>query len=169
MKKYSKKRVFWIFFILSFLWMSIIFFFSAQPAVTSAKLSTETVDWLLSSSSSERSVIQYLSEILRSLDQKGILEFLVRKLAHAAEYGILAIFLGITIYFSGRWNKKWQLKTICLCCLYACTDEFHQLFVPGRAGQIRDIAIDTIGASCTVVLIGLFFAIFKNGRQRQYF
>ena len=28
---------------------------------------------------------------------------------------------------------------------YAASDEFHQLFVPGRGGSIRDVAIDAIG------------------------
>ena len=30
--------------------------------------------------------------------------------------------------------------------LYAASDEFHQLFVPGRAGSIRDVIIDGTGA-----------------------
>lgn len=169
MKEYSKKRVYWIFLILSFIWMGIIFFFSAQPAKVSAKLSTETVDWLLSPSSSKHSVVQRLTEALRYLDQKGILEFLVRKCAHMAEYGILAIFLGITIRFHRKWNGKWQIKTICICFLYACTDEFHQLFVPGRAGQLRDVVIDTVGAICAVLVVGLLFGILKKDKQRQYF
>ena len=33
-----------------------------------------------------------------------------------------------------------------VCVLYAATDEIHQLFVPGRGGQIRDVLIDSIGA-----------------------
>lgn len=165
-KKYNRKRMFWIFFVLSLLWMGVIFFFSAQPAVESSKLSTNTVDWLLSSRSSKNSVLQYLIVLLRQFDQKGILEFLVRKLAHAAEYGILAIFLGMTIYFSEQWNSRWQQKTVGLCVLYACTDEFHQLFVPGRAGQVQDVIIDTIGAICAVFLVWLFFLVLKKWRPQ---
>ena len=30
--------------------------------------------------------------------------------------------------------------------LYACTDEIHQLFIQGRAGQLKDVLIDTIGS-----------------------
>ena len=104
---------------------------------------------------------------MQALDGKGILEFLVRKLAHAVEYGVLAVLLGITIRFSRRWNQKWQIKTIILCWLYACTDEFHQLFVPGRAGQVRDVIIDTVGAIFAVLVIWLFFIFLE--RKRQYF
>lgn len=141
--------------------MGVIFFFSAQPAVESAELSAGTVDW----------VISYFSEIpvLRTLEEKGILEFLVRKLAHAAEYGVLGILLGCTIFFHKSWNAKWQFKTLGLCCFYACSDEFHQLFVPGRSGQIRDVGIDTAGAFCAVLVLWLFFVLVQRYflRQRQ--
>lgn len=147
MRESVRKRIYWCFLVLSLIWMGVIFFFSAQPAVESAELSTGTVNWMISSFS-EVSILQTLTE-------KGILEFLVRKLAHVAEYGVLGILLGCTIFFHKHWNFKWQLKTVALCCFYACSDELHQLFVPGRAGQIRDIVIDTIGACCAVLVLTL--------------
>lgn len=33
-----------------------------------------------------------------------------------------------------------------ICILYAISDEVHQLFVPGRGGQVRDVIIDSAGA-----------------------
>ncbi|GAA4069041.1 hypothetical protein GCM10022410_13710 [Amphibacillus indicireducens] len=33
-----------------------------------------------------------------------------------------------------------------ICVLFAISDEVHQLFVPGRAGQVMDVVIDTTGA-----------------------
>ena len=36
-------------------------------------------------------------------------------------------------------------------CAYAASDEFHQLFVPGRAGRVTDVLIDSGG-----VIFGLF-------------
>ena len=39
--------------------------------------------------------------------------------------------------------------------LYACTDEFHQLFVPGRSGNFRDVIIDTSGGVLSAILFGL--------------
>ena len=36
--------------------------------------------------------------------------------------------------------------------LYACTDEFHQLFMDGRAGQFKDVLIDTAGGSTGILL-----------------
>ena len=40
--------------------------------------------------------------------------------------------------------------------LYACSDEFHQLFVAGRAGRINDVLIDSAGA---VLGLALFLFI----------
>ena len=31
------------------------------------------------------------------------------------------------------------------CTAYAGTDEFHQLFIPGRAGMIQDVGVDALG------------------------
>lgn len=47
--------------------------------------------------------------------------------------------------------------------LYACLDEFHQLFVAGRCGQPADVAIDTSGALVAVVVA---FAIARH-RMRK--
>ena len=38
------------------------------------------------------------------------------------------------------------------CILYAASDEFHQLFVPGRAGLITDVCIDSAGALLGILL-----------------
>lgn len=92
--------------------------------------------------------------------------FFVRKTAHFTEYAIL----GLLFYLNLRHhsNKKQSLKhhssqkqspklfalAILFSALYACTDEFHQLFVPGRTGQPFDVLVDTLGATfgCLVVL-----------------
>ena len=69
------------------------------------------------------------------------IEFPVRKAAHMTEYAILALLLLGTI------TKDRMLAVICLVAAYAATDEYHQLFVPGRSGQVRDVVIDTVGGT----------------------
>ncbi len=81
------------------------------------------------------------------------MEFPIRKSAHALEYAMLG-FLLTGAFYTAFWKKKnffypW-IFTVC----YAATDEFHQLFVPGRSGQLRDVCIDATGAFVGV-LIGL--------------
>ena len=36
---------------------------------------------------------------------------------------------------------------------YAATDEFHQLFVPGRSGQVSDVILDSAGAAIGVLIM----------------
>ena len=53
--------------------------------------------------------------------------------------------------------------------LYACTDELHQIFVPGRSAQFRDVLIDTLGASFGIAITYLtikFFAKIKTCSQK---
>ena len=50
-----------------------------------------------------------------------------------------------------------------LCFLYACSDEFHQLFVPDRAGLFTDVLVDTAGAVIALlVLQGILMIVGRN-------
>ena len=70
---------------------------------------------------------------------RDTLSFIVRKCAHMTEYAILTFLLYKT--FVHKQNPL--IKSFLFTVLYACSDEFHQLFIPGRAGQIRDVCIDS--------------------------
>jgi VanZ family protein len=71
----------------------------------------------------------------------GVWDTVLRKLAHAAEYAILAMLLtravAPRVAFLGA-------------VAFAVTDELHQALVPGRAARPLDVAIDAAGA-----LVGL--------------
>jgi VanZ family protein len=54
----------------------------------------------------------------------------------------------VSFDFSGR---KLYLYALIITIGYAATDEFHQMFVPGRAGSPLDVAIDSIGAGFGVM------------------
>ena len=71
-------------------------------------------------------------------------DLVLRKLAHAAEYGVLGALL---LRAAGRAGVA-----ILLGVLYAVSDEVHQAFVPGRQGALLDVAIDAAGVVCGVVL-----------------
>ena len=58
--------------------------------------------------------------------------------------------------------KKSLVYAIIFVFLYACTDEIHQAFVPGRACAFTDVMIDTAGG-----LLALFFIMITNEIQRQ--
>ncbi|MFA6391622.1 MAG: VanZ family protein [Patescibacteria group bacterium] len=87
-------------------------------------------------------------------------DLVLRKIAHMAEYGLLVILL-LRMFFNNDEIKR-DLKTgtvkhqnmlyleiiaagILVSLLYALSDEFHQVFVPGRSGSLWDAGIDFIG------------------------
>ena len=66
------------------------------------------------------------------------------KVTHLIEFGLF----GILVYRALRFPRPiWRpyLITVIIGILYAASDEFHQLFVPGRNCDIRDFAVDVVG------------------------
>lgn len=85
---------------------------------------------------------------------------IVRKFAHASIYFVLSIFVMSFIFIIKKENKfRYYLIGIFICFLYACTDEFHQLYVPGRTGRFTDAIIDTLGASMGCIAMWIFCKI----------
>ena len=70
----------------------------------------------------------------------------MRDSAHFFNYGVL-FFLLIVGPFRGR-----PYAALFLCLGYACSDEFHQAFVPQRLCSPKDVALDVSGAMLGLVL-----------------
>jgi len=115
-------------FLPAIVWMVVIFFFSSRPRVV--------------------------------FSEDDLVNFLFFKSLHVIEYTVLSIlyYLGVVKFeFDFKINKiiknfkkikfnfqSFELASF-LTILYALSDEYHQTFVPGRFGTIRDVAIDSIG------------------------
>ena len=87
--------------------------------------------------------------------------FLVRKLAHVTEYGILGLltFRPLALHASATSAKSpWRtaLAAVALCAVVAAVDEVHQHFVPSRSGSPRDVMLDTFGATLFLTLCGMW-------------
>lgn len=97
--------------------------------------------------------IYYLSSIpeLKS-DLPNQWDFVARKMAHMMEYGILT-FLFFRAAVQNLSFKKSILYAVLFAATYALTDEYHQLFVFGRSGSLKDVFIDGIGIFLAVYLI----------------
>ncbi len=82
-----------------------------------------------------------------------------RKGAHVAEFFILNLLL-INLFFK-RYSTKKGVAFISssVALFYACSDEFHQLFVFGREGKITDVGFDTLGIILAVIAFGIFMKI----------
>ncbi|MDE6730536.1 MAG: VanZ family protein [Oscillospiraceae bacterium] len=123
--------------------MILIFYFSAQPADDSTETSSRFCILLARMLYPDYDLYDWS---IREIITDG-LTFIVRKAAHFTEYAVL----GCLFYFNLNYKKSGFLLAVLLTGLYACTDEFHQLFVSGRSGQLRDVAIDTCGGLCGAI------------------
>ena len=144
------------------LWCTFIFYMSARVAQDSDALSLGFAGRFL------HLVVPGFSD-MSAADQLALATSInhpVRKLAHFTEYlvlGILAVnALRLHIGSSGRYFEDEAItpsRNFCIpalswafCILYAASDEFHQLFVPGRAGLVTDVCIDSAGALLGILL-----------------
>lgn len=86
----------------------------------------------------------------------------VRKLAHACEYFVLSILVMFLIFQIKKAKKfKYNIIGLFICFIYACTDEFHQKFIPGRGAQFSDVLIDTVGALVGIICLWIIICIVK--------
>ena len=138
-----------------------IFWFSAQPAAESTEMS-DTVSHLILLLGTKLGFFH--GNPAQYADLIELMSFPVRKTAHMTEYLVFycAVRFGLHFTYQPLNVKRRLLTALAIVFLYACTDEFHQLFVPGRAGRFTDVLIDCFG--CTVVT--LICTIKKSSSQR---
>jgi VanZ family protein len=91
-----------------------------------------------------------------------------RKCAHLTEYAILALLFWRAIRQPFRadprpWSWPQAVTAVVFVALYAATDEYHQSFVPGREGSVRDVLIDTLGAALGMLCLWQIW----NWRRRK--
>jgi VanZ family protein len=51
------------------------------------------------------------------------------------------------------------LLSVIVSLLYAISDELHQVFVPGRAGELKDFLVDASGVVIAVIIYQVFKTI----------
>lgn len=97
-------------------------------------------------------ILYLLSVQLRKVLAPVHLHHFLRKNAHFFIYLILGVLVKHAFKKSDVLGFKAVVFTLLICAGYAATDEFHQLFVPGRGGLVSDVGIDTAGASLGILL-----------------
>lgn len=79
----------------------------------------------------------------------GLVDMLVKKVAHFLAYAILA---GLVQWAWRPHDRSW-LAALLITAVYALSDEFHQAYVPGRFSSLADVFIDISGALTALLLI----------------
>lgn len=139
--------------------MGVIFFFSSKPAEVSDQNSLSIAEGILTT---YENIVKTSYEKDIRIVKLAELNHFVRKGAHCTEYAILSIAVAFHFFVKGKRGMYLFLLSVAITAMYAATDEFHQLFVPGRSGEIRDVVIDTIGA----VIGGLVFLYLATAYEK---
>jgi Predicted integral membrane protein len=132
------------------LWMVLIFKLSSQTVVQSGKLSGEVANINIKA-----------IEKVKPNTKFNIVEFnhIVRKNAHFFVYLFLAVLTINALRTGGVRGYKCIIFALLICILYAISDEVHQIFVPGRGAQVKDVIIDSAGIA---VGIGVYLIISRK-------
>ncbi len=129
--------------------MIVIFHFSSEAGGESGGRSAIIARWLM-----ERGVPGSFDSVA----------FVVRKFAHMTEYAVLAILTFVALRGTTRRMAEHRVSlsqgrtlagAFTVAAVYAATDEFHQLFIPGRTGTPKDVLIDSAGAAIGLALAWL--------------
>lgn len=150
--------------ILTVFWMAVIFWFSSAPADESGRMS------LSAGRLAARLLVPGYEEWSpRRQDAFAEqIDYPVRKTAHAGEYAALGMLMYSTVSGYFAWSRKRRGITAWLAAAaYAASDEFHQLFVPGRSGQISDVLLDGAGAAAGILLCMLAALMFRRCCSRR--
>lgn len=138
-------------FIVLILWMIVIFSFSSADANKSTGTSDKVITTMIE-------IKDKITNNETPNNEKEIIvknsSFYIRKLAHITEYLILGFLM---FNLLNQYSVTKIYYAIGLSILYSCTDEFHQLFISGRSGSIRDVLIDSIGILIGTYLYKLLF------------
>lgn len=132
-----------------------------------ALISTFSTHWF-----SEAHTSRVIFPILRFLFPHASMAFLfrahhlIRKSAHLFEYFVFSLLL-LRMIRNARpgWRITWALAAILIVFGFACLDEFHQSFVPGRDAEFSDALLDTSGGAFAQILAALWAARKKADEQ----
>jgi VanZ family protein len=143
----SKTNNFLRYWLVVLVWMTLIFGFSsdAKSYQHSSTLFEPLLRWLFP-----------------HMPTPQILEIhhLFRKCCHLTEYAILTLLVWRAVAKPQKsqprpwcWNHAALALAIVFC--FACSDEFHQVFVPTRTALFSDVLIDTAGGALALLILWL--------------
>ena len=156
-----------LFWIITISWIVMIFHLSNQTAVQSSNTSNM--------------IVNVINEIL-GVDIED--DTVIRKVAHATEFAILTIFTYVALSSTNKISNQTSYAespvklmrsdnemnivfTLWFTILNAIFDEYHQLFVDGRDGSIRDVLIDLIGIVIVLIIIRIAFTIYLKTKGKS--
>jgi len=146
-------------------WMGLIFSFSVETASESSETSGGFISFFM-----EKWLPGFTD--LSPAEQTAKIEsvtYFVRKSAHFCIFAVLGFLTCAALRSCDVRTGRSFLFASLIGAVYAVSDEIHQTFVPGRAGMIRDVLLDTAGVltgTAALTLILYLSIKMKNSRRR---
>ena len=143
---------------LTLMCMTMIFFFSSQNGEESQGVS----DGLLAR-------IKSFILLLPSITGKGA-EYDISKYAHMFEYcmlGISSMLFTRELLIKQPGTPAAPLAAWGFSFLYACSDELHQYFVPGRSARFTDVLVDSAGFTLGVAATYIICRVFADKKREK--
>lgn len=124
--------------------------------------------FLMSSANGEKSSDMSNSLLMKIIELTGldISSHFIRKAAHFSEFAALSFLLSNAVFATFN-TKKAPVIAFPLACVYAVTDELHQLFSDGRACSVKDMLIDSSGALLGAIIFSLIILIYIKKIERK--
>src|SRR5690625_5606766 len=109
-------------------------------------------------------------DVLSFAIPKGLIEIItlllfVRKFAHFFAYFLLGVFILHAFLIDRSITFRTDLFVYLFTILYAISDEVHQLFIPGRSGEVRDVIIDSFGSATGISLYSFGRKVWQRKRR----
>lgn len=139
--------------------MGFIFSMSAEPAAESSETSGNTL----------RAIFKVIFPGFKDFDeamQQHIIDqnqYFIRKTAHFSVYTLLGILVSLAM---SQHIKRFSLISYGIGTLYAVSDEIHQLYVPGRSGQISDVLLDSAGVALGCIILFILYRSITKKRAK---
>lgn len=146
-----------ILLILLLVTLFLIFGFSSQDAEESGGLSSSIAKFILKQINNDK--IEDRQPILERT------ESIIRKVAHFSIYTLVGLLLMSFVNTYDLKENKRIMISLCIGALYATSDEIHQLFVPGRSGQITDVILDSMGVLLGILIVLTALELYKKIKE----
>lgn len=126
--------------------VALAYYFSSQPAMISRVQSGSVL------------------ELFKSFGFENMTMHFVRKLAHFTLFGTIGGAFAIALSFKFAGFHLFGLS-FAFGSIAGAFDELHQMFVPGRGPQIKDVMIDSAGSFVGAMIICTLIYVYKKQKQ----
>ena len=132
-----------------------------------AEITVLIIIFMLSAQNGEQSssTSGFFTQLIALLAGRPIPEEVIRTLAHFCEFaglGLLTCNLCLALK-----DKPKPIHSILFAFGYAITDEIHQIFMPGRAFQLTDLAVDLAGITLGVAVLSVLALLIKKYKNKK--